>query len=937
MNRLNFWSRSSSKARTAEAKAEAEASEQKDDQDKKSKKHTTVEAKEDKTLEVVAPQEDVVKETANDRAGEQEQPKLEQVAPEEVTEAAPDEDDKNIVNDDHDKEEPLDSAGSTSVEDASSTAVPAAIATKDEQETSQAPGMPGGASTSAPHKDDDKTTSANEEKEEDTEAHSRGASKTASQIDEEKPDVQKEKADSKTESAETLENVPKKLDSETAPGSESAATTDQISSSDVKDEEIPEQVESTDDSGDADAVDPASIKLPLMKEEDEEFFNKMTTEDEPQQPPSMSRRPTQIGDDGKLHEPEDIPLPMSPGNEEGNPLEAKKDQAPATWRDRWNQWSFVPAAPSTSYFRRAPKEEKKVSSAMLYLPHQKILIHVQADDKAEKVTDEKTDNKTDEKTDDEVSKEKIEAAATETATDDKAEANAVAASSLTTSAEDTDANPKAAKAQQHRDLSHMLSNLKLSSLNNSVMGISHETQHLLESFTLTLKDVVNGAPTAYEDLDKLLNERGEQLDNLFGTMPPFVQTLVKNIPMKMYGAMAPSVAAAMSPEKSEGADLSAAEVGTDDEAEVTVDVGTASTDVKDKNKKKKRGLVPSVQSLVKEQGTVAAMLRSILNFLQARFPAFITGTNVLMSVAVFILLFVFWYCHKRGKQVRLSKQAANKIAAESSLNDLEKQVGDEKPRVEEVDDEAVDAPLPEVKDGELKEEASKETAEDAKESEIKQSDDTSSDKQTDTKPTSTQEASPNPTTEQQPADKKTKDINQTIAETFMGAKPSNGEAAAATGEKTKADEETQNKLAALQQKAVDDAKADDGKKAQGNDSDGEDDIDGAETVKIRDAALSAGDEYAAEEGVKGGMPTVTAAEEKKQEKKQDQPQSSKSQHTFDDLMKALEIHAKESGSSGDSKNDKNNDTTKKTAATEKKRKEEQEEVVDDPNEEMMSY
>jgi len=32
------------------------------------------------------------------------------------------------------------------------------------------------------------------------------------------------------------------------------------------------------------------------------------------------------------------------------------------------------------------------------------------------------------------------------------------------------------------------------------------------------------------------------------------------------------------------------------------------------------------------------------------------GTNVLLSLALFVLLFVFWYCHKRGREVRLAKE-----------------------------------------------------------------------------------------------------------------------------------------------------------------------------------------------------------------------------------------------------------------------------------------
>lgn len=460
------------------------------------------------------------------------------------------------------------------------------------------------------------------------------------------------------------------------------------------------------------------------------------------------------------------------------------------------------------------------------------------------------------------------------------------------------------------------------------MGISHETQHLLESFTLVLKDVVNGAPTAYEDLDKLLTERGEQLDNLFSVMPPFVQTLVKSLPVKMYGAMAPSVAAAMSSEKADNVDLHAAEAGTDDEAEVTIDLGSSEAN-SSKEKKKKRGLVPSVQSLVKEQGTVAAMLRSILNFLQARFPMFITGTNVLMSVSVFLLLFVFWYCHKRGKQVRLSKQAANKIAAEASLDDLEKQVGGEEKermRVEELPEEAVDVPLPEVNDAELKEGSSTDEAQnDAEEANIVN----------DTEATTTKEANPTPASES-PEDQK-KDINQTLAETFLGAKPSSSSTSSTETEKTKADQETQDKLAALQQKAVDEAPA--AHSAPTNNTDTEDNNDDDEevteaaefeptktTIPNPPIAAEAKDSAApspVEEKEKGKSDAVPASARTKE------PQAQK-QHTFDDLLKALETHAKESGSG-------KNDTAKAKEYVSKTTKKEQEEVVDDPNEEMMAY
>jgi hypothetical protein len=65
--------------------------------------------------------------------------------------------------------------------------------------------------------------------------------------------------------------------------------------------------------------------------------------------------------------------------------------------------------------------------------------------------------------------------------------------------------------------------------------------------------------------------------------------------------------------------------------------------------------VPSLKELVTKQGAIASLLRAIMNFLRTRFPA-VLGLNVLWSMAVFILLLVFWYCHKRGREVRLENE-----------------------------------------------------------------------------------------------------------------------------------------------------------------------------------------------------------------------------------------------------------------------------------------
>merc|ERR1711939_1245868 len=89
---------------------------------------------------------------------------------------------------------------------------------------------------------------------------------------------------------------------------------------------------------------------------------------------------------------------------------------------------------------------------------------------------------------------------------------------------------------------------------------------------------------------------------------------------------------------------------SDPAASAAASTGEGSTE-----KSKRR--VPGLKRLVGEQGAVASILRNVVNFLQTRFPFLASTTNVVMSLAVFILMFVFWYCHKRGREVRLAREA----------------------------------------------------------------------------------------------------------------------------------------------------------------------------------------------------------------------------------------------------------------------------------------
>lgn len=184
------------------------------------------------------------------------------------------------------------------------------------------------------------------------------------------------------------------------------------------------------------------------------------------------------------------------------------------------------------------------------------------------------------------------------------------------------------KEQDEREVSVLLDRLNLSAINNRVFSFSDQSQKLYAEFTLILKDIVNGAPTAWEDLETLLKENEKHLEQTFKNMPPFVQTLVKSLPSKFATSMGPELMA-MAGDKP-GNDLKK-QMEAANTASSTIGAQNINVDLKKKQKRK----VPNIKDLAKQKGTVTSMLTNIVNFLKLRFPAFVTGTNVVMSLAVF--------------------------------------------------------------------------------------------------------------------------------------------------------------------------------------------------------------------------------------------------------------------------------------------------------------
>lgn len=165
-------------------------------------------------------------------------------------------------------------------------------------------------------------------------------------------------------------------------------------------------------------------------------------------------------------------------------------------------------------------------------------------------------------------------------------------------------------------MTDILDRLNLAADNNRVFSISDETQELLRKFKLIFKDLVNGAPTAYHDLESLLTNGNRQLQDTYSNLPGFLQKLIEKLPERWTETLAPEMLAVA------GERASASGVNMEN-------MGKAAAAAS------KMGIsVPSLKELVGKPTALVGMLRSIMAFLRARFPA-VLGMNVLWSLALF--------------------------------------------------------------------------------------------------------------------------------------------------------------------------------------------------------------------------------------------------------------------------------------------------------------
>ncbi|OAA81077.1 hypothetical protein LEL_00622 [Akanthomyces lecanii RCEF 1005] len=192
--------------------------------------------------------------------------------------------------------------------------------------------------------------------------------------------------------------------------------------------------------------------------------------------------------------------------------------------------------------------------------------------------------------------------------------------------------------REKKDLGNVLDRLNLTAKNNKIVPAG-EASALLARFTQVFKDLVNGVPTAVDDLTSLVEDRDGAIAKGFDKLPSSLKKLVTQLPDKLTSTLGPEILAAAAASQGIKAD-------TDDGLK-----GTA----------KKMFLPQNITELVTKPGAVVAMLRAIVEALKTRWPAFI-GMNVL-----WMLLFVLWYCYKRGRETRLEREKT-----EDTIDDSER-------------------------------------------------------------------------------------------------------------------------------------------------------------------------------------------------------------------------------------------------------------------------
>lgn len=341
---------------------------------------------------------------------------------------------------------------------------------------------------------------------------------------------------------------------------------------------------------------PEDVEAPVLTDEDEAFLHRIATEGTPpplpDRPPPLPSRPQDLpvvgeteGNEGQLillSDAQNVPLPSAP-------------ETPA------EETATAIEGETSDKTKEKPKEHKK--------PFKWSFLRRDSRDGKRK-------------------------AQTAAATDLMGVAEALKPSDAQPNEDHVVSDPEAKKEEE--EMTAIMDELNLAAVNNRVFSISNESKDLLQKyvfsilndllfrchlvdynhrFTLVLKDLMNGVPTAYDDLESLLTNSENQLERSYKHLPSFLQDLIKKLPSKMTKSIGPEMLAVAA--EKQGINSKYMSKGAHAAEKMGMQVK-----------------VPSLKDLVTKPGAIAGLLKTIMNFLKLRFPAFL-GMNVLYSLGLF--------------------------------------------------------------------------------------------------------------------------------------------------------------------------------------------------------------------------------------------------------------------------------------------------------------
>jgi hypothetical protein len=175
--------------------------------------------------------------------------------------------------------------------------------------------------------------------------------------------------------------------------------------------------------------------------------------------------------------------------------------------------------------------------------------------------------------------------------------------------------PQPEADREKDDLTRVLDDLNISARNNTAFALSAESNELVRRFTNILKDLVNGVPTAVNDLTSLLDDPDGKLAKNYEKLPKSLKKLVTQLPEKLSSTLAPELLAVAAEAQGLGKGEAAAKGGL-------------------KGAAKRMFMPKNLAEMATKPGAIVGMLKGIMNALKLRWPAFI-GTNVIWSVAIF--------------------------------------------------------------------------------------------------------------------------------------------------------------------------------------------------------------------------------------------------------------------------------------------------------------